>query len=61
MAAVPAGKQSQVMLVTFLVVAYSLCSSMLLILNKVRLAAVALCAHTKFSEASPRCYMIKSE
>ena len=31
----PAGKASKVMLVTFLVVAYSLCSSMLLILNKV--------------------------
>ena len=31
----PAGKGSKLMLVTFLVVAYSLCSSMLLILNKV--------------------------
>lgn len=33
------GKPSKVMLVTFLVVAYSLCSSMLLILNKVSHAA----------------------
>ena len=34
------GKPSSVMLVTFLVVAYSLCSSMLLILNKVRITAM---------------------